>query len=230
MIVQAAENSVAPWINKIEGEERWWGNLEIQKCKKHIDSLKYTDLIDPDSNKKIKNRRDLNTAYLSLISFLGMTAAWKCFTSISCLLVKNCALCPSVKLRTWTLLVCDLPLAAILSLLCFSVFFSPFFAWERLGSLDCLCLRVIVPRDSASCSTYRGWFIAERPGQQHPPTGLCPCSLLCFSFQPVSLVLPYSPSSHKLLELHCVVGHVVVLPWCLQCDRDNLTPLQGRRL
>lgn len=97
------------------------------------------------------------TAYLSLISFLGMRAAWLCFASIPYLLVKNRALFPSVKLRTWTLVACDPRLAAILSLLCFSVFLrSPFFAWECLGSLDCLCLHVIVPRDSAPRSTYRG--------------------------------------------------------------------------
>lgn len=74
------------------------------------------------------------------------------------------------------------------------------FPWECSGSLACLYLYVIVPRDAASCSMYRSLIHAIVIQQRAPATdSFCMCSSLFSSHRPV----PPFPAPKALFRVSC---------------------------
>lgn len=110
---------------------------------------------------------------------------------------------PSIKLRVWIRcslisVICLLPLSFLASA---SVFIFVFPGNAQGHWIVCLC--VIVPRYSASCSMYRGMIHTIVTSKGLPPTDLfCMCRVsLSSSDQPVAPFLPLSSIPCKLLTV-----------------------------
>lgn len=137
---------------------------------------------------------------------------------------------PSVELRVQVRDAAILSVAAILSLLCSSVFF--FFLFF-LGMLRATGLSVLI-RDGTKglnlISMYRDVSSSLVTLQRAPPPLTCSVgmwTLIFFSHQPVPLFLPTALFCLSCQQCHWVVGCVTVLAWRLQYERGHFIHSAG---